>query len=75
MFKQDRYFTVHFVTESSPETGKGLKVNFKITSFKNCLQSDHVLATVIQVSLLQCVDGCAFRTDCRAVNYLTRYHL
>lgn len=56
-------------------TETGLNVKYKITSFKKCVKSDHVLNTLIQVSLSQCVEECAFRSDCRAVNYFRLYNL
>ncbi|XP_060591581.1 uncharacterized protein LOC132746449 [Ruditapes philippinarum] len=55
-------------------TNDELKVKFRISSMKFCLKSDDILTTLTQVSLSQCVDECATRTDCKAINYFNRLH-
>ncbi|XP_060591580.1 fibrinogen-like protein A [Ruditapes philippinarum] len=53
----------------------GSKFKYNISSWKFCLKSDHILSTLTQVTLSQCVDECATRTDCQAVNYFKSYHI
>jgi hypothetical protein len=53
----------------------GSKFKYNISSWKFCLKSDHILTTLTQVTLSQCVDECATRTYCQAVNYFKSYHI
>lgn len=49
--------------------GGGLSVKFRITSFKICISTEKLLNKYKDISLQQCVNECAFRKSCRAVNY------
>ncbi|XP_045177342.2 ficolin-1-like [Mercenaria mercenaria] len=55
--------------------GNGPVVKFSKSDFKGCIASDSVLNNGTKVSLPQCVDECAFRPDCLAVNYFRYFQL
>jgi hypothetical protein len=54
--------------------GNVIPVKYKISSFKFCAVSDVFLNKFSDVSLQRCVDECAQRNNCWAVNHLRHFH-